>query len=276
MQIQQTTCPNFTVDRKGRKIIAIVNHITAGLMPGTLSWLRNPAAKASAHYLVTKVGEIYQLVKDTDTAWHAGIVNKPNWSLYDGTNPNRYTIGIEHEAQAGEALTEAQYQVTLWLHRQLVQKWGIPVDHEHIIGHYQLDSINRKNDPGPGFPWDRLFKDLLGQQEQQTQQVVYIQVAGKTFLGVIINNVSYAPIRTLAENLGLTVEWDAQKNTALIPPVNVQVPVSQSGTVQIATGAVIFAGLLISGKTYAPIRQLSEALGHKVAWNGGTNTVIIV
>ncbi|MGI5921080.1 MAG: N-acetylmuramoyl-L-alanine amidase [Syntrophomonadaceae bacterium] len=160
MQIQQAASSNYTTGRKGRKIIAIVNHITAGLMPGTLSWMQNPAAKASARYLVTKAGQIYQLVKDENVAWHAGIVNKPNWPLYDGTNPNYYTIGIEHEALAGEALTEQQYQATLWLHRQLIAKWGIPVDRDHIIGHYRLDSVNRKNDPGQGFPWDRLFNDL--------------------------------------------------------------------------------------------------------------------
>ena len=140
MQMQLVPSPNFKAGRKGRKILAIVNHITAGLMPGTLAWLCNPAAKASAHYLVTKTGLIYQLVKDDDTAWHAGIVNQPNWALYDGTNPNYYTIGIEHEARAGEALSEAQYQATLWLQQMLVEKHGILVDRDHIIGHYRIDS----------------------------------------------------------------------------------------------------------------------------------------
>lgn len=151
--------PNFTPGRKGRRPIAIVNHITAGLMPGCLSWMQNRAAQASAHYLITKGGRIIQLVKDEDTAWHSGAVNRPQWILHDGTNPNRYTIGIEHESK-GEGLTEAQYQATLWLHRQLIAKWGIPVDEDNIIGHYRIDSVNRPNCPGPNFPWGRLFSDL--------------------------------------------------------------------------------------------------------------------
>jgi N-acetylmuramoyl-L-alanine amidase len=160
MQILHAPSPNFTPSRQGRNIIAIVDHITAGLMPGTLSWLRNPASNVSSHYLVTKAGEVYQLVKDEDTAWHAGIVNRPIWPLYDGTNPNRYTLGIEHEALSGEGLTEAQYQATMKLHRKLTERWGIPVDRNHIIGHNLLDTVNRINDPGQNFPWERLMKDL--------------------------------------------------------------------------------------------------------------------
>lgn len=152
--------PNYTPGRNGRKPIAIVDHITAGLMPGCLSWMQNPVAKASAQYLITKAGQIYQLVKEEDTAWHAGEVRKPSWKLYDGTNPNRYTIGIEHEALAGEGLTEPQYQASLWLHGQLIDRWAIPINRDRIIGHYEIDAVNRPNDPGKAFPWDRLMSDL--------------------------------------------------------------------------------------------------------------------
>ncbi len=165
MEIEWAPSPNYGKGRKGRKIIAIVSHITAGTFPGCLSWMRNPQAKASAHYLVTRQGKIYQMVRDEDTSWHAGAVNKPSWPLYDGSNPNRYTIGIEHEALPGERLTEMQYQATLWLHKQLIAKHGIPIDEGHIIGHYRIDSVNRPNCPGPGFPWQRLFNDLKGSEE---------------------------------------------------------------------------------------------------------------
>lgn len=160
MEIKQVSTPNYSKGRSGKSIVAIVNHITAGSYPGCLSWLCNAQAQASAHYLITRQGLIYQLVNDEDSAWHCGIVNQPDWLLYDGTNPNRYTIGIEHEGQPGEPLTEEQYQATLWLHRQLIAKWGIPIDSDHIIGHYRIDSVNRPNCPGSAFPWDRLINDL--------------------------------------------------------------------------------------------------------------------
>jgi len=162
VETEWASSPNYSKGRNGRKIIAIVNHITAGTFPGCLSWMRNPQAKASAHYLVTRQGKVYQMVRDEDTSWHAGAVNKPNWKLYDGTNPNRYTIGIEHECLSGGLLTDAQYKATVELHKMLIAKYNIPIDKDHIIGHYRIDSVNRPNCPGPSFPWDRLFSDLKG------------------------------------------------------------------------------------------------------------------
>jgi len=163
-KIQWKQTPNYTKGRKGKKPVAIVSHQTAGQCPGSLTWLCNPKAQSSAHYLIYRDSTIYQLVKDEDTSWHAGIVNKPTWSLYDGSNPNFYTIGIEHEcypAVGGDGnLTEIQYQASLWLHKQLIDKYNIPIDRDHLIGHYQIDSKNRPNCPGKVFPWDRLISDL--------------------------------------------------------------------------------------------------------------------
>lgn len=164
MNIEFVKSPNYSKGRNGKKIIAICNHITAGQFPGCQNWLCNPKAKASSNYLITRTGKIIQLVKDEDTAWANGGVNKPSWTLYDGTNPNRYTISIEHEGYGSNGgdgnLTEQQYQATLCLHRQLINKWNIPIDRNHIIGHFEIDKINRTNCPGKAFPWDRLMKDL--------------------------------------------------------------------------------------------------------------------
>jgi N-acetylmuramoyl-L-alanine amidase len=164
LNIEFVKSPNYSKGRNGKKIIAICNHITAGQFPGCQNWLCNPKAKASSNYLITRTGKIIQLVKDEDTAWANGGVNKPSWTLYDGTNPNRYTISIEHEGygfNGGDGnLTEQQYKATLCLHRQLINKWNIPIDRNHIIGHFEIDKINRPNCPGKAFPWDRLMKDL--------------------------------------------------------------------------------------------------------------------
>jgi N-acetyl-anhydromuramyl-L-alanine amidase AmpD len=214
-KIEWKPSPNYSKGRAGRKPIAIVNHITAGLMPGTLSWLCNPQAQASAHYLVTKVGQIFQLVKDEDTSWHAGIVNRPKWPLYDGTNPNRYTIGIEYECVSGGKLTEIQYQAGLWLTQKIIKKYTIPIDRNHIIGHYLIDTINRPNDPGPEFPWDRLFDDLNGADEMAVETKIVVN--GKPITGYILkDNLSYAPVRALSEALGAKVDWDSVKRVVTV------------------------------------------------------------
>lgn len=249
MAIIWSPSPNFS-SRKGRVPTAIVNHITAGNFPGCLSWMKNPAAQASANYLVTRAGEIYQLVKDEDASWHAGIVNKPNWSLYDGTNPNRYTIGIEHENLGGGQLTEAQYQATLVLHKQLIAKYKISVDADHIIGHYRIDSVNRPNCPGPNFPWERLFTDLK-------LPTVNIQVNGQVVHGIIVEKRSYAPIRVIAQILGFQYQWNPS------PP-------------SVVIGSVVVPVVVHGGTGYAKVNELAAAIGRKVAWDGVTNTVTII
>jgi N-acetyl-anhydromuramyl-L-alanine amidase AmpD len=87
-------------------------------------------------------------------------------------NPNLMTVSIEHEGkherdEKGNIITfweptEAQYQATLSLTRYLVDELQIPVDTQHLIGHSRIDSVTRTYCPGPGFPWKRLFADLVG------------------------------------------------------------------------------------------------------------------
>lgn len=228
-KIEWAPSPNY-FSRNGKKPIAIVNHITAGSMPGCLSWLRNPEAKASSNYLVTRDGRIYQLVRDEDAAWANGIVRNPSWELYDGHNPNRYTLSIEHEGWDG-SLTEAQYQATLWLHRHLTEKWSIPVDDQHIIGHYRIDSVGKPNCPGPKFPWGRLFADLKGEEA----------VAADNSLNLVINerptdvplkivfgrthallDGHWVQLRTLAGLLHAEIEWRKETKTVAftVPPAS--------------------------------------------------------
>lgn len=210
--IQWAGSPNFKSGRNGKKIIAIVDHITQGLMPGTLSWMQNPSAKASAHYLVTRKGEIYQLVKDEDAAYHAGAVSKPSWPLYDGTNPNYYTLGIEHEGMTGEPLAEIQYQASLWLHQYLIKKHCLQINNNSIIGHYRIDSVNRPNCPGSAFPWDRLFKDLRNEvidMALETWQKEGGQAAITALVkkGLISNPENWNTEKALAANVPSYLFW---------------------------------------------------------------------
>jgi N-acetylmuramoyl-L-alanine amidase len=69
----------------------IVIHYTAGnSLASSVSWLKNPQAKASAHTVVGKTGDIVQLVPFNIKAWHAG---RSHWKGRSGMN--HYSIGIE-------------------------------------------------------------------------------------------------------------------------------------------------------------------------------------
>jgi N-acetyl-anhydromuramyl-L-alanine amidase AmpD len=183
MEIKWSASPNYREGRNGYSPIIIVNHITAGSFPGCLSWMCNTEAQGSAHFLVTKSGEIYQLVDENNTAWANGYIEGASVDLdlvLQGINPNYYSLSIEHEGQPGDTMPEEQYQATLWLHNYLINKYNIIIDNNHIIGHYRLDSVDRPNCPGSGFPWDRLFTDLTTQEVDKMLEQWQIDLGTKS------------------------------------------------------------------------------------------------
>lgn len=148
--------PNFgydTVGQHGRPqaITGIVMHGTAG--GGAVSWFQNPASKVSAHYVVDVDGLVTQCVRDDDVAWHAGEVTAN--STYAGTDPNRYTIGIEHvrDTTNSSPLTAAQQAASSALVTDLRRRHG-PLP---LIPHDAID-VGRVC-PGPGFPLAAIDKE---------------------------------------------------------------------------------------------------------------------
>lgn len=96
--------PNYS-DRGGLDVIGTVIHYTAdGPEWNPIKWLTMSEAKASAHYIIERDGDIVRLVRLTKKAWHAG---NSLWT-YDGKpmrDVSRYTVGIEL-ANAGKLVRE--------------------------------------------------------------------------------------------------------------------------------------------------------------------------
>ncbi len=152
MNIIEVPSPHHSSGRKKYRPEAIVIHIMEGSLAGTDSWFRDPRSKVSAHYGVGKNGEVHRYVAETNTAWHAGRVNAPSWPLIRKAanglfvNPNLYTIGIEHEGREDTDWSEAMYQTSAALIRDICTRWNIPIDREHIIGHHEIYAL--KTCPG--------------------------------------------------------------------------------------------------------------------------------
>lgn len=164
--IIQKPSPNFAVGRKGYKPEIIVLHIMAGSLSGTDSWFASNASQVSANYGVGFNGEIHQYVKDEDTAWAQGRVDRPSFSLFKpNINPNLYCLSIEHEGQDLSIIHEAQINATVGLIRSLASKWNIPIDREHIIGHYQIYSL-KPNCPST----DKSIIDRIVKQAQEESE----------------------------------------------------------------------------------------------------------
>lgn len=141
MNIIQKKSPNFWSGRQGYKPEAVVIHIMDGTLVGTDSWFASTTSQVSAHYGIGKTGEIHEYVNEADAAWHAGRIDASTWGLLKpNVNPNLYTIGIEHEGKANDVWSDAMKQVSATLIREICQRWQIPIDRKHIIGHYEIFS----------------------------------------------------------------------------------------------------------------------------------------
>jgi len=67
---------NYTQARRPQGAIRfIVVHVSEGSYLGTVAWLRDPRAHASANFVVGRDGKVQELVPLHDIAWHAG-----NWA----------------------------------------------------------------------------------------------------------------------------------------------------------------------------------------------------
>ena len=144
MNIIQKLVANHYNGRNGYKPELIVIHVMDGSLAGTDSWFASGSAAAgnpvSAHYGIGLSGEIHQYVEEVNGAWHAGRIQNPTFKLFKGAgiNPNFYTIGIEHEGHADTVWTSAMKASSAALIKDICTRWNIPIDRDHIIGHYQV------------------------------------------------------------------------------------------------------------------------------------------
>lgn len=138
--IIQKPSPNFS-SRKGYTPIAIVLHTMAGSLRGTDYWFANPNSQVSSHYGIGNNGEIHQYVQENNSAWANGRVKNPRWKLIKpGINPNLYTISIEHEGYDLFKAPQTLKFVSGAMIRDICVRYSIPMDREHIIGHYEIFS----------------------------------------------------------------------------------------------------------------------------------------
>ena len=78
--------PECNWDLRTKEVSAVAIHYTEGSYAGCISWFKNCDASVSAHYVIrSSDGQITQMVREKDKAWHA-------------RSANAYAIGIEHEA----------------------------------------------------------------------------------------------------------------------------------------------------------------------------------
>ncbi len=156
----------FPSANEDSRVQFLVIHYTEESWPDSLRVLTRaepPDGHVSAHYLVRdEPATIYQLVDENRRAWQAGT------SYWQGTqNINSASIGIEIVNPGDKNLKSSQRQglyqpyapaqadAVVALVKDIVTRHHIRPD--RVIGHEDI-APDRRRDPGPMFPWHRLYE----------------------------------------------------------------------------------------------------------------------
>lgn len=162
------------------RVKVLIIHYTAEEFPVALATLT--AREVSAHYLVPaapakKGGDpvVFRLVPESQLAWHAGA------SFWRGaTRLNDTSVGIELEnlgftqTVAGRKwypYTSQQMKVLKPLARDIVKRYAIQP--QNVVGHSDI-APQRKQDPGPLFPWQWLAEQGIGAWPDASRVAFYL------------------------------------------------------------------------------------------------------
>lgn len=161
---------NYNTRPSGASITHVTVHTIQGTYAGCISWFKNCNAQVSAHYVLrSSDGQITQMVREADRAWHVGT-------------ENNYTIGLEHEGYINNPswYTVAMYQASAALVRDICQRRSIPRTSVwfgdacsgstssclvksciRIKGHQQYPNQTH-TDPGPNWNWNYYYQLIAG------------------------------------------------------------------------------------------------------------------
>lgn len=175
--------------------LVVLHYTAAGPASGSVAWLTNREAYASAHLVIDRDGTAYQLAPLTSRTWHAGGAS----SAWRGRSVNSRSIGIElanygplvrksgalytatnrlftgvaySTAPDGsgtwwEAYPAPQVATLVQVLELLATRWPVlrqadqvGAELPRICGHQDVDPT-RKKDPGPALDQDAIRRQVM-------------------------------------------------------------------------------------------------------------------
>lgn len=193
-----TKVPFVPTNNKGEIIepkFLIMHYTASPSAESTINWFKNPKSRASAHVVISRSGEVTQMIPFNQKAWHAGL---SEWNNLVGMNS--HSIGIElenagkltphtnnnwrswfgtlyHEEEVLEAMhkyeeefagwhlfTAAQLEAAVEVALTVVNYYGLM----EVIGHEDV-APTRKVDPGPAFPMMSFRSKVMGRLDDSSR-----------------------------------------------------------------------------------------------------------
>ncbi len=192
--IEYLDCPKNSEKFALSALDTIIIHYTAGSSAeSSAKYLCKNNVKASAHIVIGKKGEVYQLVSFDTKTWHAGrseyagrkwfnnfsigieidnagVLTKTEnafRSWFGSSIPSENVLKAKHRNELSEKYwelyTKEQLMVCNEICTLLIEQYNI----KNILGHEEI-CPGRKHDPGPAFPLDK-FRNQLLYSDRQTE-----------------------------------------------------------------------------------------------------------
>jgi len=200
-----------------RVSIVVIHHTTADF-DGSLRILTKPSSNpVSSHYLIPEPDDssydksklqVHRLVSEGDRAWHAGV---SHWAGKTGLNDQSIGIELVNQTYCRRStvvdedtdlpvrricffpdFADSQIALLVDLLDEILERHP-DIRPTHITGHADI-APDRKIDPGPRFPWQRLYRLGYGawyddetviryweQFSQQAMPVPNVQAALKAY-----------------------------------------------------------------------------------------------
>lgn len=231
--ILQAPSPNFNARANGKSIDLIILHYT-GMTEANAARTRlcDPASQVSAHYVIERDGKIWQLVAESERAWHSGL------SYWQGeTDINSTSIGIElvnRGHQFGyQTFPTVQITNCISLVQGIMQRHAIAP--QRVLAHSDV-APQRKEDPGELFPWQSCAQNGVGFWPQATPPAIQTTIQ---------NPMPLAEIRTMLRTIGyecpLEGEYDLPLRRILLAFQRHWLPHHLSGLADAPTSTMLHA-----------------------------------
>ncbi|MDZ7870999.1 MAG: N-acetylmuramoyl-L-alanine amidase [Rheinheimera sp.] len=250
---------------RNERVRLLVLHYTAINWQQSLKALTQPGATAvSAHYLLPesfdptypadKALQVYQLVPETQRAWHAGT---SRWE--DRSALNDQSIGIElvnqgwchqrtvpftdpattnpvnNELCLTPDFDPAQLQLLASLMKDILAR-NPEISPTRVVAHSDI-APSRKQDPGPRFPWQWLASQGIGAWYDNATLLKYWQ----GIRALPTPRMVQRALQRYGYGIVVTGEWDAQSRDVLLAFQRHFVPNRLSGEADPQTVAVLWA-----------------------------------
>ena len=256
---QVATTKNYSVDSdtyqstgKSQRIKTIVLHYTVSDNERSIKTLTT--GNVSAHYLILDKNDdkIYNLVPESERAWHAGDGGFAGRTILNDTS-----IGIEivnagikpeyrdalkngdmdyHPYEHYVAFDELQIKKVAQLVQDIARRYDISP--KNIIGHADM-APSRKIDPGAKFPWERLYSEYgIGAWYDEVDKQYFmqqVQLATPT-----IREVKQA-FRDYGYQMNTTDVWDKESRDVIYAFQLHFRPLKPTGIMDIETYAILKA-----------------------------------